>query len=281
MARIQKPKTVIKKYDGMQNFIQTINQGKNVLRRYSSECGSQDFTGTASYKEAENLLRTGYLEPLEEFKKAYKINSQTGKQRRIATNVIGFAPCVPHAIQGRPDSMVYYKHTPAKVKTINLVYVPCDNGDCSANYFIEGGKKIIQIIQEMERQNIRVNLYSIPIATRPKSDKKFIAMVNIKKAGQKLELKKLCFPLAHPSWLRRFGFRQLEVCSDFWDILNKTEKKQIYHGYGHALSDIEIKNAISPYIKQAVVFTVKTINNFSKDEIMQIIEGQINNTANR
>ena len=76
MARIQKPKTVIKKYDGMQNFIQTINQGKNVLRRYSSECGSQDFTGTASYKEAEKLLRTGYLEPLSAFKTAYKDNSR-------------------------------------------------------------------------------------------------------------------------------------------------------------------------------------------------------------
>lgn len=281
MARKAKPKIIIKKYDSMQQFINTINQGENVLGRYSSQREDDNFAGTASYNEAENLLKSGYLEPLEDFKQAYKITSQTGTQRRINTNVVGFAPCVPNAIQGRPDSMIFYKQTPAKVKTINLVYVPCDHGRCSKQYFVDGGKKIIQIIQEMEKQNIRVNLYSVPMAVYPRTDKKLIALVNLKKAGQKLELKKLCFPLAHPSWLRRFGLKQLEVCKEFWDILNKSEKKQIYHGYGYPLSDTDIKTAIAPYIQNAVVFTVKTINNFSNDEIMQIIEGQINNSAKR
>lgn len=274
---MKKPTTIIKSYDSLTRFIKSLEFAKNALGVNSSHKRDEDFTGTKTYEDAEKLIMNGWNEPLEDFKQAYKLNTKTGKQKRLNTSVIGFAACVPNAIQGRPDSMIYYKHTPQKTKVINLVYSPTDSANKNQQFFIENGKKILTAIRELESQNIRVNLTVTAMAVHPtkRSNKNMIALVALKKASQKMEIKKLCFPMAHPSWLRRFGFRQLETCKEYLDILSQDDLWEIKFGYGRPLEQEDIQKAIAPYIKNAVVLTARTINYMSQEEILKAIEQQI------
>lgn len=67
--------------------------------------------------------------------------------------------------------------------------------------------------------------------------------VTIKHAGESLDVDRLAFALAHPAYLRRFGFRLREQCADLWpefsggygSILEATpEQGQIYFPSLHA-----------------------------------------------
>ena len=209
----------IEKFNSISDFVKTIN--KRPPNEIFSDCplssktGSLSFTGTKYYSEAEELLQYGWDKYLDQIKKGMGESKVTSyrSSRKVETNVVGFTPCVPRAIQGLPDSMYNTRNYQKKVATICLVYdirVACN---IDTEDIIKAGIKLLTMVNALEAKGIKVQLdisagfykdgggFSEMLAPR----------ICMKRYKDNLDLKKLTFPLIHPSMFRRICFKYLET----------------------------------------------------------------------
>ncbi len=205
-------------FDSIKRFLETIKSRPNnsvMSCKHSSITGSTDFTGTKSYAEATELITNGWEDVLPEIKKqfttAVKSNENgTIDRRRTYNHVVGYAPNVPNAILGLPQSMINQHREPQKVKVVSIVYAPDENGGTDAKTFIKAGIVVLNIINQLELNGLRVRLMLTPMDSI--SYGTFVSCtINVKDFREQLDLKKLAFPIANPSFLRRFGFKWLET----------------------------------------------------------------------
>lgn len=185
----------------------------------SSEDGSYEFTKTNSYTEAAELLLNGYDEVLDEIKRGVNFNYEKKIGMRPKNDINGFIPNVPNALLNLPQSMINIQRIPKKVPVINIIYAVNANCGVESEDYIQAGIKILNIINTIESNGIRVNLKNAFFCAT-KDDEIVFSTVNIKRDLEPLSLLKICFPLVHPSMLRRIGFRYLEtqpeIKSSYW-----------------------------------------------------------------
>lgn len=204
-------------------------KGRKHLASQEKSNGYDTFYGSAeSFEEALNFLESGYSEPMERMKKAIlKIDKKEAAPRpRAKTSVVGFQAHVPNAIQGIPESMIIRERQKEKSKTIHLLYGFSAAGKEKAADLERGGVNFISLVNSLEKQGHRVKIDIIKCTTSTETVSGFIC--NVKEYDQKTNLLKLCFPLVHPSMLRRVGFRQLETQPELSDF-------SFNSGYGQTL----------------------------------------------
>lgn len=190
--------------------------------KLESKRSDKKFYGTDSYEQAEGLIRDGWEEPLSELEAvARSMNVKTNVTRQKArpmTHIVGYAPCVPNAIMGLPNSMIATEKTPSKVKAVTIVYSPADTGGASTSSYIKAGVAVLKLVQELELSGYRVRLQAEFKSSKTNSDREYsIARVTLKDWRQPVDLKKLTFPFANASMQRRFGFRWLETHPDLME----------------------------------------------------------------
>lgn len=209
--------SIVEKFESINQFMTAITtREENVAMQGCghSKSGDKSFTGTKSWDEACDFLKNGWDQPLEEIKKEigqYKVKTNVSASRqRVSTGVVGYAPLVPNAIKGLPNSMVMAERVPQKVKAVSIVYnvnvhcgwTPAEIQKCSIT--------VLKIVNLLELQGYRVKL-SIEIFSSKNDNDHLRCLVSVKDWRQPLDLKKLCFPLVNPSMFRRMGFRWLET----------------------------------------------------------------------
>jgi hypothetical protein len=215
VENVELNKINFEKFDSIDSFIKTINsRPKNPLmeRADASRTGKESFAGTKSYEEAENLLKNGYTKPLEKIKNAVSkdLKIAQNRPRRTPYNaVVGFVPNVPNYLLGIPEQMIAVKQIAQKSKTISISYFIGNNCGTSTAELEKAGITMLNVINRLELSGIRVNL-DVVIQCTFTWDELQICSINVKSYREHLDLKKLCFPIAHPSMLRRFGFAWLE-----------------------------------------------------------------------
>lgn len=162
--------------------------------------------GVDSFDEALELLRTGYQPVVEKLQTALKISSGKGTQKRIQfeNNVHGFAPVVPLAMKGVPNSMINMTMKPIKTKVIDVYYLINCGSMATSQEIIENGQKLLGIIIELEKMGYRFNLYALQTYTT--SSEGDILCVKVKSSDKPLDLKRMSFPLTHPAFIRCIGF---------------------------------------------------------------------------
>lgn len=172
------------------------------------------FTGTASYAEAEKLCREGWFEKLENFKEACSIRPADQLRRRVVTSPIGYAPHVPNAIMGRPDSMIKTIMLKEKAATVEIVVSTIVSVKTKTEDVMKYAARIMQAIAAIEASGIRVKiiLCAFNSASKGRYGQLAQCFVTLKEAGEKLNPAKVYFPLVHPSMLRRIAFHWLETC---------------------------------------------------------------------
>lgn len=257
-------------FNSIDEFLKSINTRKNnsiFENKNHSKTNDKSFTGTENYEEAEQLIKYGWEEPLKELKIANAIpNVSSYSSRRIPKNsIIGYAPCVPNAIRGIPESMINTQTIVQKTKTITIVFSNTANCMIGTNEFIKCGTTVIQLINSLESKGIRVKLLSNFYCAECGNEYAF-GNVTIKDFKDKLDLKKLAFPIAHTSFFRRFGFKWIETCSG---LTNNSWSD----GYGKSMMegyhvDIIKKN----FIKENEVFINQRIiksANYNVDELIK------------
>lgn len=204
-------------FKSIDDMIRTIESRPNnrVMRsENASRMGDYSFTKTHSYDEAKKLYQFGYTEVLDKIKIAMnqpiKANA-TINRRQVITNVIGYAPHVPNAILGLPNSMILTKSQPQKTKAMSICYCITENCETDSEEFIRSGIAILGVINSLELQGVRVKLRIVFYCAKEGEERAF-GTVDIKDYREHLDLQKLCFPIAHPSMFRRIGFKWLETC---------------------------------------------------------------------
>lgn len=268
-------KTIIKRYNSIAAYL-AAGAKPNLLGTYYSVINGEQFTGTNSYEEAKELAIKGWDVPLQEFKKAYSMENQKGMTENMTMGVEGFAPCVPMAVMGLPYNMFTFEEIPSNIKQVTILYKNSIPAKRNANYLVEAGKKLLALIAHLHKKRIQTRLISIPNAIYTLSKKKIIDLVTIKEYSQQIEIKKLCFPLAHTSWVRRIAFSVLETLPEL-QKLSKTDLKALRKNYGYVMQDDDLKKELS-FIPNSVYLSAEIVTQFEVDELMLLIDKQINNT---
>lgn len=181
----------------------------------STESGDPDWYGTASYGEAVKLLTCGYTDILDRLslgiRKAMKsLKNYDFSKSYMIDDVQGAVPIVPNYLRGLPKTMSYRQPVVKKVKTMNIIYAPTANYGTGANEFIEAGIGLLSAIRAIEKSNVAIKLDCM-FKNSYERNEAVIGTVRIKNYRDRLDLQKLCFPIAHPSMLRRIGFKFLET----------------------------------------------------------------------
>ena len=250
-------KYIIENFNSIEEMIKILKTRpkNNIMKdRNSSEDSSYSFTNTNSYEEAEELIKNGYIEILNKIKSGLKFNVTENSKTIPENNVFGYIPNVPNAIMNLPKSMIYQKRIPRKVSTIDLIYCSTSNSGTGSDSFIKNGIKILNIINSLEQNNIRVNLKAA-VFDGETNNEKCLATVNLKNYKEKLNLQKICFPIAHPSMLRRFGFKWLETTS-------KITNDNWQYGYGKSIKDY------SGFPIDSIILSLDEINYLNEEEII-------------
>ena len=257
------------KFDSIETFMKVIEtrpKNKIMKNANASVTGTYDFTGTHTFEEAEDLLKNGYDKPLEKMKSevAKDLKIQQSRPRRTPRNaVVGFVPNVPNYLLGIPEQMITIQQTPQKTKTINILYFIGNNCGTSANELEESGIKILNIINRLELSGIRVNL-DVVVKCACCLGEWQIASVNVKDYKEHIDIKKLCFPLAHPSMFRRFGFAWLER--------SKNMKSNFSIAYGCSARTHDEKELQKIFGENNFFITQDHVSKLSVNEIMELIK---------
>lgn len=207
----------IQEFESIHEFITFLNESP-VHHHFdpkalSSETGSEYFTKTSSYKEAIDLLQSGYLPAATKMASSIKLKNSTQqdyKSSRQSFSVVGGQASVPRYLQGIPTNMIDRKTTPAKQKVITLTKEISYSANVSSQTMEDEGIKALQIVQAIENQGMRVKL-NILLCSDTRQNEKITIKVCIKKPDERISLSKIAFPIAHPSMLRRLFFRAIEV----------------------------------------------------------------------
>ncbi len=238
----------------------------------SSETGSEDFTRTKSYDEALSLIENGWEEPLNKIKKGvengFKSNGTLNKSRP-QTGIVGYAPCVPNAILGLPNSMIMTEKTPSKVKAVTILFMMSVNCSVDEEDIMKSGIVVLNIINDLELAGYRVKL-DVEFFGASEGNDICSARVTVKDWRQPLDLKKLAFPIAHPSMFRRLGFRWLETYPQL-------KNRGYYSGYGSSSFRTNYQNTLKIYNESgmldkneyAITVYLCKEKKFNKDEIVK------------
>ena len=249
---MRKGSFVIETFNGVNEFLNVIGKrSPNVVFKgaeLSSESGSQCFTMTKDYAESEQLMATGYKDGLNNLKKSkgVKITHASNVRKNIPqTGMVGYAPHVPNAIAGIPQSMISQRKIEQHAKVVTIVYDGSAHAGVDAERFVKAGRNLLDVVMMLELQGYRVRV-DIQDAFCTNKEKA-ICRITVKNHRQPINPLKISYLLLHPSFFRRQGFKWLETVPE---LTNNT----FVAGYGRPLyfqvnSDGASTDEIREYLK--------------------------------
>lgn len=261
-------------FDTMLREFQRRPNNKAMSGFNESKDSNYNFTGTESYGEAVSLLKNGYTAVLPRIKKSVEQNQKKYAKlyyvpRSTPQNhIAGFAPNVPRALLGLPDNMINQVKEPRKTRAISIIYglsTPWYNG---IDYFIDAGVALVSAINILELGGVQTKLtvaFKVVVDDLYVPTETLLSDVCIKDFGQRFSLQKICFPLVHPSMLRRFGFKELETCPH----ITSTDFRD---GYGAPLRTGEEIRQYYDLPKDSFILTVNDINKDFNNDPSKIID---------
>lgn len=225
-----------KEFQDLDDFLRSILDERinPIFRSYSSVSNSKSFSGTSTYEEAWNLCRFTWNQGFEEFYSLFKrMNYKFQEFSKIINyfSPVGYTPSVPRYLKGIPTTMYSYKEEKQE-QIVNIYLNTAYSCFQNQNQIINRGILILNLINYLETQNIKVNLYNY-LLVKEKNEIDFI-VIPIKNQYEKLNIKKCYFPLVHPAFFRRLCFRVLEllpVKNFSWD-----------NGYGIPMLHAEVED---------------------------------------
>lgn len=206
-------------------------------RRLESETENYDFCKTHSLEEAKELCKYGYhdnFEKLVELKNTLeKYIKLSRKQSRQYNFYVGYAPDVKAYLEGSPLFMLNRQYP--KRKHIDVYFNAANIASVSSNMIFNRGAITLCIVEILENMGFSVDFNFFTMAS--KNDQVHYVKLNLKRSGERLNIQKSFFPLAHPSFLRRLIFRLMEQTPDITMAWTS--------GYGITCDDYTIREVIS------------------------------------
>lgn len=211
-------KYIIKKFDNIHQYQTYLDNGtpNTGVTRECSKTGSYGFTKTNGYEHANRLLKTGDREIAKQIEESgiYTTNKRvfaTRPRAKMVQSVGGFMPNVPAYLAGAKKQMWQIKKKPVKQRVITVLYNCATCYATSAETIIKTSAMLLSAIMRIEGSGTKVNLYYCNLAEAPNQYQCFGPVIKIKDSGQYMDVLKMCYPLVHPSMMRRHFFRFEEV----------------------------------------------------------------------
>ena len=237
------------------HYIDTTERTLFYQKYHASDNNNYGFTGTHSMEEARELLFHGWEDGAKHLKSKLdaKVNvNNNGYRNKAFYDIAGFQCSVPRYLQGIPTNMINNKRVVQKQKVVNITKDFGYSGATSTQTMMRESVKFLQAVDKLEKQGVRCNVF-VSFVSRSRKSKGYIDIrVKVKDSSQRMNLKQLAFPLAHPSMFRRIVFgliERLEDCKDFGSGYGQCtgweEVKHLYKGEYYVPRNVieeEIKN---------------------------------------
>lgn len=217
----------------------------------SHKSGESSWYGTSNYEEAERLITDGWEEGFVKLRDNLKDRDvdEEIQNRRFTpkTDFEGYAPCVPHLLVGRPDTMCNADMLPKKYRVVDIISNVSASASTSREDIIKRGVIVVNYINQLEMSGYRCNLHIAELAEE--GNERTIYLTKIKDSTETLSIKRISFPLIHPSMLRRFYFKVLETLpvDNSWN-----------YGYGMP-TDAHVDELFKLYKKTFVFPSINTV----------------------
>lgn len=223
------------KFDTLLEMISYVENAKRITAKKSSETGDYSFTGTHSLNEAMTMCKNGYFsKEVENFQKLFfKITNQIDKQlkvTRVKHDFIGGAPDVPRYLIGHPLNMlnVDKKDMGKKPKKIVLRFNTSISCGTSKDYIEKRGLAFVLLFDLLKKLGSPVELQTVEFSKYEDIYTNY--EVSLMKNNDIMNISKIYFPLAHPSYLRRIMFALAEKTPELED------HQGYFWGYGQPTS---------------------------------------------
>lgn len=210
-------KTFIVKFDNIAELVRycknTPNSSSMSGRNSSHRTGDSGWNGTSTYEEAERLITEGWQDGFKKLADNLRdrdVDEEIQNKRYTPkTDLVGFTPCVPHLLVGRPDTMHNAEMHPKKFKIVDIVSNVAASASTSKDEIIRRGIVVVNYINQLEMSGYRCNLHVVELAV--KGGEQTVYLTKIKDSTETISIKRIAFPLIHPAMLRRFYFKVLET----------------------------------------------------------------------
>lgn len=230
---------ILETFDSFDEILRVCNSRKCKPEVHEEARKEHDprFMGAESYEEAVSLLKHGYTKDIEKINKVVKDLQKTGTTTKTSfrNDIVGYAPIVPNAIIGIPQSMVNNVRVPKKSKVITILVDMAVSGGTKANEVFEYGIKVVQKLIQLEQSGFRVRLEYLKCFNDYYNQHLAVSTV-IKSENQPLDIKRIMFPLTNVAMQRYISWDWYDRLPDvMWDnskgrslsVLSESEKKRI------------------------------------------------------
>lgn len=257
MLSFQNSQCYINMFDNLTDLSQYLShKERKPGRDNDSEKSGGSFSGTQSFEEAFNLFKYGdekLYQKIKDEKSKMNVDKLLGnaiRKQKYVNRKYGCVPNVPAYLIGNPLNMINSEIGRISHKVINIFLSVGVPWHIDKDEITKIGIIYLTVIDLLEKAGYRCNLYAGVTASGSRAEYMY---VRIKTDREPLNIKKLAFPIAHPSMLRRIYFKWAEVNDYDYDITGS-------YGSNDSSSEI-IKNMKNLYKEDFILWTYVDIKN--------------------
>lgn len=213
-------KVVVKNYECVADYVADVSRNvpREQLKANSShDTGRRDFFWTERYEDAQALAISGWADGTARVASqrdrfaAFISAAKAIKAKSFGWDVEGQFVDVGRFLSGEPECFgtEFDNGESISGRVCSIRLNACVSGAISADTICARGVTVLVAVDLLEACGIRCEV-TVSAATQT-SALQLDSNVVVKKAGDAVDLDKLSFCIAHPSFFRRFGFRFCEI----------------------------------------------------------------------
>lgn len=218
----------INKFGSLGEFIEAARRPSAADAKSSKREGNggKDFTGTSTFDEAVDLAVRGWPEGRDKLMTVLSTaQASMTFTPSLTMDVAGAYPIPALAAAGDPCSMVDLAPTEERVRPIvRLVIQRGASAAYTVDEFTVYGAAVLSYIDGLEASGYRCEI-TTAFCSDLKSDGSSVTTCVVKRAEEQMEIDRMAYVLAHPSFFRRICFAVLESTEGLAKVLNR-------NGYG-------------------------------------------------
>lgn len=209
----------IKHYESAGHFVQDVKNkpektGWNLAGQFSD-----DWAG-GSIEQAYNLAENGWPEGLKMLTQKIGVHKNQERGKTRINDVAGDFPNVARYLSSAPDCMTRRVVRESNRKPILDIFInPTGHGSADKSCFFNLGAATAMLIDSLEQGGYSTCLTIAHVSKSQRGTKEtFGVFFPIKRDGEVLDLERIIYFIAHPSFLRRLTFRHSAQMFEFKNL---------------------------------------------------------------
>lgn len=264
-------KQVIEVFDSVGAFVQTVNGRPNNggFKDIALIHGKADFFGCESYDDANRLALYGWDKGVTAIQGLQAATAGGNAKFRPSYDMAGGVPNIPRAISGNPMCWRRMRRNTPAARVLTLAFCSTVASNVTAQKLANVAAVVLDVVAGLEKSGYRLNIYAGCVTCSNYKETDFAACwIKVKEAGQYLQISRVAYPLAHPSFFRRHLFRWQETHPE-------TAYINRLGGHGWVPQDIHTYQAAGEAVHADILLLADNLLSKSREEIISEIRGQI------